>query len=75
MWMVLISNKIDVEDVWLLVKVEEGLGQFIVFGIGFCVIVGLVFVVFGFGNVIKVVIVGGQQRFKVSKDGMICGLW
>jgi hypothetical protein len=75
MWMVSISNKTDVEDARPLVKAEEGPGQLIVPGIGPRVTVGLASVAFGFGNVIKVVTVGGQQRFEASKDGMTRGPW
>ena len=67
------SSKADVEYARPLIKAEEGPGQLIVPGIGPRVTIGLSSVAFGFGNVVKVVTVGGQQRFEPGNDGMILG--
>lgn len=70
MWMASTGNKTDVEDARPLVKAAEGPGRLIVPGIGPRTTVGLASVAFGFGNVIKLVTVGGQQRFEASNDGI-----
>ncbi|KAK0392183.1 hypothetical protein NLU13_1681 [Sarocladium strictum] len=73
MWTESMSHKTDAADARPLVRWEDGLGQLIVPGIGPRVTVGLTSVAFGFGNVIKLVTIGGQQRFEASNDGMSRG--
>lgn len=75
MWTASSAHKPDADDSRPLVKAEEGPGQLIVPAIGPRVTVGLTSVAFGFGNVIKLVTVGGQQRFEAKSDATLRRPW
>lgn len=75
MWTASSSVESESDESRPLIKTDESLGQLIVPSIGPRAVVGLTSVAFGFGNVVKLVTIGGQQRFETPKNGNQCDPW
>lgn len=68
MWTAFPGDRLDRDETRPLLRPHESDNHLLISTVGPQVEVGLTSVAFGFGNVVKVVTVGGQQRFESGRD-------